>query len=372
MPTLAPNPAALDLPAFWQEESLCQNKPFSTDKPRCPIGLPVDDHWLLDEMKVPSTVLYYHDAAYRAAVNRECNDRCEAIIGRRPFGEHIQPTPPLRIEEVFGCTREVIEGGTPWLEPTVHTIDDMHRKLDQLEALDDPSLRGLIFSNGGRVDRAKPNADGGKPVTGVGSRGPATIGTSVLGTTQLMFYLMDNPDDMDRFYNTLADILIRYQRILAAERGVTIRGYAILDDNCALFSPDLYRRFCLPVLEKLHAAFAPEPDDWRFQHSDSEMSHLLPLLATRDMTAVNLGPTIDVRLIRRHMPRTEIRGQIAPNTLRNDGFDAIVGEVQRDFQRVGADGGLLITTAGSISAGTKLESIRELMWAVQTCTRYDN
>ncbi len=71
------------------------------------------------------------------------------------------------------------------------------------------------------------------------------------------------------------------------------------------------------------------------------------------------------------MPRTEIEGQIAPMTLRNGSFEEVVAEVKRDFEAVGGDGGLFVTTAGSVSAGTTLDRLRELMWAVQRYSRYD-
>ncbi len=364
-------PIELDVNAFWEENSRCTGKPFSTDKPRAPLGLPIDDHWLIEEMQVPSTLRYYRDPEYKARVNRQCNDRCEQAIGIRKFPEEPQPKGILRIEEVFGARFEMTEGGTPWLEPGVETIADLRALLDRVERLDDKALRDLMFSSGGTVFRQPLDDDGSRKVRGAGSRGPATIGTSVCGTMNLMYWLVDEPVVMGRFYDLLGDVLVRYQRIVAEASNVTLRGYGWLDDNCCLFSPDLYDTYCYPVLKKVFAAFAPAPDDHRYQHSDSEMRHLLPILARLDFWGVNLGPTIPAEVIRAAMPRTEIHGQIAPMTLRNGTFEEMVAEVKRDFAAVGGDGGLLITTAGSVSAGTSLERLRELMWAVQMYARYD-
>ena len=361
----------LDLPRFWAENQASTGHPFRTDKPRAPISLPVDDHWLLEEMEVPSTVRYYREAAYRAAVNRQCNDRCAAAIGRRPFAENVAPPGILRIEEVLGAKTELTEGGTPWLEPAVHTIEELRAHLDRLAALDDRQLRARMFRNGGLIERAQPNPDGSRPVQRGFSRGPATIATSVLGTTELMFWLLDYPAEVGRFFELLADILIRYQQIVAAERGVCFRGYQVNDDNCALYSPALYEQFCLPAMRRIFDTFCPAPTDYRYQHSDSEMTHLLPILARLNFHGVNLGPTLPVEVIRAHLPRTEIHGQVAPFTLRNRPVAEIVAEVRRDFAGAGGDGGLLVTTAGSIAAGTKFEAIRAFMWAVQEYCRYD-
>ncbi|MDR3692692.1 MAG: uroporphyrinogen decarboxylase family protein [Fimbriimonas sp.] len=360
-----------DLELFWRENELSQNKPFRTDKPRAPIELSVDDHWLLEEMKVPSTVEYFSNASYRADVNRQCNDRCEEVLGKRFFSETVDLPPILRIEEVMGSRREIVEGGTPWLEPGFSTIDQVSDRLAEIESWSDAHLRSLMFSTGGQVAKAGPGADGSKLVRTAGSRGLATQATSILGTMNTMYWIIDYPTEMGRFFAVLADIIVRYHRVLAAETGVEHRGYYWLDDNCALYSPSLYEEFCLPGMKRVFDAFAPNPEDYRYQHSDSEMRHLLPLLAALGFHGVNFGPTLPAELIRRNMPDTQIHGEVAPNTVRNKGLEGVVAEVKRDFAAVGADGGLSVTTCGSVSAGTSLESLRGFMWAVDEYCRYD-
>jgi uroporphyrinogen decarboxylase len=361
----------MDLERFWAENALCTGKAFRTDKPRAPIGLSLDDHWLFGEMQLPSTVRYYEDADYCARINSQCNDRCEAAIGIRPLPQSAGRPGPLRIEQVLGSRIELTEGGTPWLEPGVESIDDLRAMLGRVEKLDEAGLRELIFGRGGVVEKEALNADGSRKTRRPGSRGPATIGTSVIGTTRYLYWLIDYPADMEHFYEVLGEMLIRYHRVLERESNVQYRGYFWLDDNCALLSPRMYEHFCFPVMKRVFDEFAARPDDYRYQHSDSGMAHLLPILSRLEFHGVNLGPTVPAGLIRRHMPRTEIHGQIAPNTVRNGTLEEVVGEVRRDFAAVGGDGGLLITTAGSISAGTTLESIRGFMWAVQQYARYD-
>jgi len=356
----------LDLERFWAENAASLGRDFSTDKPRAPILLSVDDHWLLDEMQVPSTIRYYRDIDYRLELNRRCNDRCQQEIGIRPFPEAIPWPPPKRIEEVFGSRQELTEGATPWLEPSVRTVEDLVRIMDQVEHMD---LADFVFQDGVPNFPDVP-ADEGRLERRVSSRGPATIGTSVCGTERYLYFLLDCPAQMERFHELLAQKLVEYAHVLADAMEVAPRGYSFLDDNCALLSPGLYERFCAPVLQHVFAALAPEPDDWRYQHSDSAMEHLLPILSRFNFKAVNFGPTVRVEDIRRHMPRTCIHGQVAPMTLRNAPFEAIIAEVRRDFDAVGADGGLVITTAGSVPAGTTFERLRCLMWAVDRYTRY--
>jgi uroporphyrinogen decarboxylase len=362
---------AFDLAGFWKENEVSSDKPFRTDKPRAPISLPLDDHWLLEEMAVPNSVRYFDDAEYRAQVNRACNDRCEEVLGRRFFSETVDLPRILRIEEVMGSERRLVEGGTPWLEPGVSTIEEMRDRLTEIERWSDRDLRDVIFSTGGQVTKTAPNSDGSTPQTITGSRGPATQATSILGTMNSLYWLIDYPVDMGRFFEVLGDIIIRYHNVLERETCVVYQGYYWLDDNCALYSPELYEEFCFPVVQQVLSAFAPGQNDYRYHHSDSEMRHLLPVMSRYNFKAVNLGPLIPASLIRQNMPHTVIHGEVAPNTLRDKGLEAIVAEVQRDFAAVGGDGGLVVTTCGSISAGTSLESIRGLMWAVQEYCRYE-
>jgi len=369
MPNRAPD---FDVREFWIENDLSRDRPFRTDKPRAPIEISIDDHWLLEEMAVPSTVQYFSDAEYRAETNRRCNDRLEESLGRRFFSESVDPPAILRIEEVMGSERHVVEGGTPWLEAGYQSIDELESGIKQIGQWSDGDLKNKIFSSGGKISSVCPNEDGSKPTRRAGSRGPATQATSIVGTMNCLYWVMDYPEIMGSFFELLGDIIIRYHQIVSDEAGVGYNGYYWLDDNCALYSPDLYQEFCYPALKRVTEFFAPALGDYRYQHSDSEMRHLLPILSRVGFHGVNFGPTLPASLIREHMPNAVIHGEVAPNTLRDRGFEAVEAEVMRDFNAVGKDGGLVVTTCGSVSAGTSIESIRGFMWAVQEHCRYGN
>lgn len=353
----------LDLGRFWEEERASRGKPFRTDKPRAPITISLDDHWLLDELQVESTLPYYQDPEVRAALNREANDRCDAEIGIRPFDPLVREPGPLRLERVLGCREEVLEGGTPWLEPAVETPSELARLLDRVEPWEEADYLAAALANGATVGRA----DG--PYV-CWSRGPATIATSVVGTTELMYALADEPELCERLFAVLGRAIALYNQALARAAGTEPAGLAVLDDNCALFSPGLYRRFCLPAMQTAFSALAPTPGHYRFQHSDSDMEHLLPILTTLGFHGVNFGPNVRAATIRAAMPAVEVHGQVAPFTLRDGSLDAIEAEVRRDFEEAGLDGGLTVTTAGSIPAGTTLSRIRHFMSCVDRLCRY--
>jgi uroporphyrinogen decarboxylase len=116
--------------------------------------------------------------------------------------------------------------------------------------------------------------------------------------------------------------------------------------------------------------YSPDPADSRYQHSDSAMGHLLPVLATLDMTGVNFGPTVRADDIRRHMPRAVIHGQLAPFTLSRNDEPGIVTELLRDFDMTRDTRGLVFCTAGSINNGSRLTGMRLIMAAIQKYGRY--
>ncbi len=358
----------INLERFWKENKESLQKPFSTNKPRVAVNLPFDNHWLIGEMKVPSTVRYFSDPDYAEKINAKCNDRMEAEIGIRPFGEHFSRVVPKRIEEVFGCRFELTEGGTPWLESDVKSIDDLKKIMKDVEKLD---LEKFVLPDEWYADCERLEREFNIKISlGKSSRGPATIGTSVCGTMNLLLFLIDYPEVMDDFYTLLGEKMIEYYTLLREKTGYTKRGFAFNDDNCSLFSPELYERFCYPVMERVFQHFAPVEGDLRHQHSDSDMGHLLLLLNSLGINSTNFGPTVLSKFIREKMPRAMISGQIPPMLLRNGTPEEIIEAVRSDIEDVGSDGGLVISTAGSIAEGTTLYNVKVLMYAVEKYGRY--
>lgn len=358
----------LDLTKFWEENRESLKKPFSTDKPRVPVSLSMDDHWLFGEMKVLSTVRYYTDFDYREEIHKQCNDRIEAELGYRHFPEVVPRKPVKRLEEVFGCRQELKEGGTPWLESDVRTIDDVKVLLQRVKSL---NLKEFVFPEGWEQDAEEYEKRSGSPLRlGTGNRGPITMATSILGTMQFLTFVLDYPEVMDEFFKLLTEKLLEYIKMLREATGVSNDGYWITDDNCCLVSPEIYNRYGAPMLEAALREFAPAPTARRHHHSDSDMGHHMPTLHRLGINEVNLGPNLDPTDIRRAMPNAVIFGQIPPMLLRGGTPEQIIDAVRRDIEKVGGDGGLVIATAGSISEGTSLKNIRIMMWAVEKYGRY--
>lgn len=117
---------------------------------------------------------------------------------------------------------------------------------------------------------------------------------------------------------------------------------------------------------------APNPKDWRYQHSDSATGHLLPLLGRLNLSGCNFGPTVMISEIQKYMPSTQIDGQLAPSAFMNNDEVQIIAEVKRDSKiaRENDIRGINFTTAGSINNGSLLTSMQTVMAAIQNCGRY--
>lgn len=357
---------ALDVEAFWQEDELC--KDFTTRKPRCALSFSPDDHWLFEFLEVPSTVRYYHETEYRDALHREANAITRTHVGRAFFDEDTWEHAPKRIENLFGSEFRYEEHGTPWLQPATNDPEEFGRILDRAEATD---LREWALP-GPYLEEWEKRRLEGKPLSrlGTGSRGPATIMTSVLTAEDVFFWMEDHPALMKRFSEVLTVKMIELNRVLRQFSGNDQTGWWITDDNCALFNRELYREYCYPVLHDVLEAFAPGSAA-RYQHSDSNMEHLLDYQYALGIRSVNYGPEIDVRNIRLKMPGAMINGHTPPFLLRNASPGQIEQRVISDFEKAGEGGGLTVTTAGSLAAGTGVGRMRWMMQCVHKHCRYE-
>ncbi|MBN1690122.1 MAG: hypothetical protein JW901_03780, partial [Dehalococcoidia bacterium] len=203
--------ADLDVAAFWEENAQCQR--FTTDKPRCALSFSPDDHWIFEFMDVPSTLRYYHDTTYRNALHKEVNAITQEHVGRAFFNEDTWENEPHRIENLFDCIFTYYEGGTPWLT-AVNKGDGPEdaaafaRILDKAEATD---IRAWALPAPYLAEwEARKAAGKPLPKLGTGSRGPATIMTSVLKTETVFYWLYDHPDLMRRFRDILAEKMVEF------------------------------------------------------------------------------------------------------------------------------------------------------------------
>jgi uroporphyrinogen decarboxylase len=243
----------------------------------------------------------------------------------------------------------------------------VEKRLDFIERLDFEAfvLPENWYSEKKRIDEKY----GKKPPRVRHIRGPVTLAMSVYGAENLIYLMLDAPELAKRFSDSVADVILKYVELFDREADYHEEGFSFADDQCCMLNPELYEFFGYPILKKVFETVSPT-DGMRYQHSDSDMGHLIPILGRLNFTAVNFGPNIMVKDIRPYMPKARIDGCMAPFTFMRNDHEGIIREIRRDADAARGIGGLNIATAGSINNGSSLESMRVAMHAIQTYGRY--
>ncbi len=360
-----------ELEQFWRNDDLAhEDNCFSPSAPQVALGIRMSDECVYAELGEEGDPWAVEDPARRYDLNRRYNDKAEQVVGRRllletPPSDVIETPSAKRIGEVFGGTYERGRKTGEWLHSPVSTPSELEAMLDRVDRLD-------------IADFVLPPDWERRQVTPLMRhiRGPVTLATSIYGVEALIYLFYDAPELFVRFGETILRVVLEMSDLFDREAGYTAdnrpAGFSFADDDCNLLTPEMYEMFGYPVLKRVFETYSPRPGDPRFQHSDSAMSHLLPVLGRLDLTGCNFGPTVLVDDIRPHMPRTRIDGCLAPFTFMTGDADAIVAEVRRDIDMVKAWGtkGLNLTTAGSINNGSSLAGMRTIMEVIREYGQY--
>ena len=366
----------VDLERFWKDDALAHEENcFSLNAPQTAFGIRMSDECVFAELGEAGAPWAHTPLGRRVELNKRYNDKAEKIVGKRLLREEFAPPgshlPEIkRIGEVFGG-RYTWFNDTEWLESGINGPKALEARLDMIDKLD---LRAFILPRDWEEQcKIKFERYGARPGTIHGVRGPATLACSVYGIENLIYLIQDAPELAKRFSGTIASVIIQIAEIMDEEAGVSGNsfGFGFNDDNCCMLNAEMYEFFAYPILKRVFDRFCPEPQHWRYQHSDSAMEHLLPVLGKLGFHGVNFGPTVTIDKIREYMPKTRIDGCIAPFTFMGGDRGKLIGEVKRDCEMAKRYGrGVNICTAGSINDGSSLENMRAAMWAVCEYGRY--
>lgn len=374
----------LDIEQFWKDDELAhRNNCFYEGAPQVAFGLNVLPECVFSELDVPGAPWGDNPPELMREYCCRYNDKAEKIIGKRILSEEYpkphQKFPAVRLHgEVFGG-RYVYKNGIYWLESDIKTPGQLEKMLDNVDRTE---LRSFILPADWDSEKKRiyeQTGDTPDPYWyGRRVRGPVTLAMSIYGIENLIYLMYDQPELAHRFFDSISDVLMGYVKIMEQEAGEEKMkskhwGYRFNDDNCCMLTAELYEEYAYPVLKRVFEYTCPDPAaDCRYQHSDSAMGHLLPVLARLDFMGVNFGPTILLEQIRKYMPHTRVDGCLHPMTLLSNNEEQIIAEVRRDCEMAKALGtcGLNIDAAGSVNFGTRLTSVRTVMYAVQKYGRY--
>lgn len=374
----------LDIEQFWKDEETSHlDNCFSKEAKQVALGIRMSDECVFAELGEEGEPWGYTPPERRLDLNKRYNEKALKIVGRKLLHEFAPPSSPSsfdgrmpeckQIGEVFGG-EYVFDGKTTWLQGRMEDEDDLKKTLDRI---DNMNLRDFILPPNWDSEKKRIFEKYGRlPRQFTHVRGPVTLATSVYGVENLLYLFYDNPDLYVRFSETIKKVILGYINIFIEESGRTKEnfnhGFSFADDDSNLMTPEMYEMFGYPILKSVFDFTSPNPEDGRYQHSDSAMGHIIPILARLNLTGCNFGPSITVSEIRKYMKNTRIDGQLAPFTFMRNDEAAIIAEVKRDCEMAKIDDirGLNLSTAGSINNGSLLTSMRTVMAAIQNYGRY--
>ncbi len=371
--------APVDFEQFFADQAVAIADPFGKSIPQCPLGIWMSGECVYAELGIEEDYWRYaHDDPWRLELNRAYNDISERIVHKRLLSEEPAPPETMRYPP-HKLLHDIFEGkntwhaGSWWLEQAANSEDELAALLDRVEKRLE-NLHDFMLPENWHEEHQRLQKLGVKAPAYRGQRGPVTFAASIYGPENLIFLLHDNSALAGRFRDLILRSMLGMAEVLDCAAGRTRetepRGFGFADDNCCLLTPDMYEFFGWPVLKGMFERYSPGENDSRYQHSDSAMGHLLPLLGKLGMTGLNLGPTVTVSEIRRHCPKAVIHGQLAPFTFSRNEEEQMVAEFLRDFEQAREKRGLVFTTAGSINNGSRLTGMRLLMAAIQRYGRY--
>jgi len=372
----------LDIEQFWKDDEIAHNyNCFSKEAAQVALGIRMSDECLKDELEVDLDPWAPNPPEMMRKYSKLYNDKAEKFIGKRLLREEYPPRHAVfphikRIGEIFGG-RYFYQNGSEYLEGSVQTPADLEKLLDKVEKMD---IADFVFPSGiEKQIKDIHEKTGIKPEPwnfGRHIRGPCTLAASIMGTSNFIYFQYDEPELMRRFSRNIADAIIKLNKAIDRACGYDEKnkphGFSFADDNCCLTTAEFYEDFGYPVLKEVFGYYSPDKDDNRYQHSDSDMGHLLPVLGRLNFTGVNFGPNVYVDAIRKYMPHTRIDGCLAPYAFMRNESEEIVKQVKRDCQMAVESGtkGLNLSTAGSINPGSSLASMKLVMQVIQNYGRY--
>ncbi len=370
--------APLDVERFWADDERAQRDPWAADCPQTPLGIRMSNECVWAELNAPEEWFrLLHDDDFRVALERRYNDLAQKIVGRRLLGEKRPDSrrvwPATKgLADLFEA-RNIWQDWSYWLQAAASTPDELKALLERVERrLDRP--REFLLPPNWDEEKTRLRALGVPPPRYRGQRGPVTFAMSVYGVENLIFLMMDQPELALRFRDTILRAILTIARVLDEEAGDTSatapKGWWWADDNCAMLNAEMYETFAYPILKGVFDRYAPGSGDIRYQHSDSDMGHLLPLLGKLGLTGCNFGPRLTVTEIREQLPRALIHGQLAPFSFSRNDHVRIVAECLRDIEMAQEKRGLILATAGSVNNGSRLASLRLIMSTIQRYGRY--
>ena len=319
---------------------------------RVPVALIVDSPWLPDYAGI-DTLDYFLEPDLWLRVNLELLERFPDVAW----------VPGFWVEYGMAAEPSAYGARTIWHHDGPPSIEQLPGGLAALAGLEpaDPERHGLMpLLLQGYANAEVRLARYGQKTHMVAARGPLAVASFLLGITDFMVALKQEPEAATALLDTLTETIIAWLR---AQLGVlrSPDGILLLDDIPGMLSPRVFAQFAAPYLQRIFNAF---PGMVRVYHNDTPCPHLLPSLAALDFDVLNFSHQMDIATVQAALPGKALMGNVPPLGLMVRGTPEEIRACARECIAKTGGHGLILSAGGGTSPGTPAASIDALAEAV--------
>ncbi len=249
-----------------------------------------------------------------------------------------------------------------WHHDRPPSIEAVRGGLEALADIEppDPQAHGLMpLVLQGYVNAEKKLLPRGINIKMVCARGPFAVAGWVLGITEFMTALVEDPETAHRFLDTVTTTIIAFLRaqldVLRAPEGVMV-----LDDIVGMVSPKMFEEFVRPYFSRIFQEFKGLV---KVYHNDTPCAHLLAPLSTLGFDVFNFSHLHDIALVRSKMPNVALMGNVPPLSLMVRGTPQQVEAWARECVQKTGGRGLILSAGGGVSPETPAWAIDAVVQA---------
>lgn len=266
----------------------------------------------------------------------------------------------------FGCPTCFFDDNLPHMHPLTEDLDKAEEIFRNLR-MPDPKRDGMmpLILNQQRMYRSVME-ENGEEVYMVCARGPFTVASHIFTVTQLLMFMMINPEAADSLLRKTTDCVKLWLEAQLENVG-TAKAIMVLDDVCGYFSPDDFKTLCMPYMKEIFAAF---PEMRHYFHNDFTSNSCYPYLTEMGVDVFNFTHMQDIGESRKLAgDKVVFMGNVPPMLLTgNDSkvvYDTTAEIVRKYIEANGSHHGLMLSTGGGLPMGAKKENIDALISAVR-------
>jgi len=228
----------------------------------------------------------------------------------------------------------------------------------------DPESDGLMPLVLRRMERLE---SGGLPephrIHFAAARGPLTVATHVLGTTEFLEATLADPEAAHAALDIFTENAIAFLRAQVKRLREPL-GILLLDDVPGMLSPSGFNEVALPYLQRIFDAFDGLV---RIYHNDTPCAHLLPHIGKLHFEVWNFSHEMDIGEVKAAVgSQLALMGNVAPLDVLARGTAEQVYEASRAcVQKAAPGGGLILSAGGGASPGTPGENVAALVRAAR-------